>query len=71
MRPTTDDLGSVKHLVPWWAKIAAKLVLSRVPVPFSFWRQVGIFRHGRMNQGRHALRIFRKHCKRLGALAGC
>ena len=31
--------------VPWWMKIAAKLVLSRLPVPHSVWSKLDIFRH--------------------------
>lgn len=31
--------------IPWWAKIAAKIVLSRVPVPHSVWAKLNIFRH--------------------------
>lgn len=31
--------------IPWWGKIAAKLVLSRMPVPHSMWSKLNIFRH--------------------------
>jgi SAM-dependent methyltransferase len=31
--------------IPWWGKIAAKLVLSRLPVPHSLWSKLNIFRH--------------------------
>ena len=36
--------------MPWWAKIGAKVVLSRVPVPYGVWRRLGIFRHGDMGR---------------------
>lgn len=31
--------------IPWWAKIGAKLVLSRLPVPHALWSRLNIFRH--------------------------
>jgi len=34
--------------VPWWLRIAGKLVLSRLPVPYAWWRWIGLFRHGRL-----------------------
>ena len=55
----------MKNLLPWPAKIAAKIVLSRIPVPFSTWRRIGVFRHGHMNTGSYALEVFRTHCRRL------
>lgn len=30
---------------PWWAKIAAKLVLSRAPVSYRAWKKLGMFAH--------------------------
>ena len=50
-------------------KIAVKLVLSRLPVPFSIWRRIGIFRPGEMNSSAYALRVFKTHFKRF-PLAG-
>lgn len=54
--------------IPWWAKISAKLVLARLPLPAAFWRQVRLFRHGAMDDPAYALRIFRHHFARAGAL---
>jgi SAM-dependent methyltransferase len=34
--------------LPWWAKIVLKMVLTRLPVPHSWWRRIGVFRHGRL-----------------------
>ena len=40
----------IAKLVPWWAKIALKLIMSRLPVnPYTFWRRLGMFRHGNMD----------------------
>lgn len=34
--------------LPWWAKIILKMILTRLPVPHSWWRRIGVFRHGRL-----------------------
>lgn len=48
----------------WALKVAAKIALSRLPVPYSVWRAVGLFRHGRMDRVDYALKIFRLHTSR-------
>jgi hypothetical protein len=40
---------SIKKLVPWYAKLGAKIVLSRIPVKYSIKSRFGIFRHGVMD----------------------
>lgn len=45
----------------WRAKIGAKLVLSRLPIPYSLWRRMKIFRHGTMDVPSYALRTFCGH----------
>ena len=32
--------------IPWWAKMTAKLVLSRLPVAYGIWKKLGLFQHG-------------------------
>lgn len=44
--------------VPWWTKIGAKIVLSRLPVSYDFWRRVNLFRAGRMDEGEYARKAF-------------
>jgi hypothetical protein len=43
-------LQRLKDGVPWYAKIAAKIVLARLPVSYDFWRRFSLFRHGAMDQ---------------------
>lgn len=32
----------IKAKIPWWGKIVAKLVLSRLPVGYAFWQKLGV-----------------------------
>lgn len=50
--------------LPWWTKIGAKLVLSRVPLGYAIWRRLGIFRRGTMDRPDYALDVFRRHFER-------
>ena len=52
--------------VPWYLKIAIKIALSRLPVPYQMWRRVGIFRAGGMTGPDYALRAFRYHVDKCG-----
>ena len=36
--------------IPWWAKIAAKIVLARIPLGYRAWARLGLFRHGRSDR---------------------
>lgn len=47
--------------IPWQLKIAAKLVLSRLPLDYHLWKKVGLFDLGRMERPEYALGIFRRH----------
>lgn len=50
--------------LPWYVKIASKIVLSRLPVPYSFWRSIGLFRNGPMDKVEYAIKIFCNHADR-------
>lgn len=52
--------------VPWWAKIAAKLLLARIPLAYSTWTRFGIFRHGGMAQADYAREVFAFHLAQFG-----
>jgi hypothetical protein len=47
--------------IPWQLKIAAKLLLSRIPVSHDLWRRVGVFNLGGMERPEYALKVFRRH----------
>lgn len=48
-------------MLPWQVKIVAKLVLSRLPVPYRAWRRFAVFRHGAMDDAEYALSVFERH----------
>jgi SAM-dependent methyltransferase len=56
----------MKRFVPWWAKVWAKVVLSRVPVRYRVWQRFDLFVHGRMDKPEYALRVVRSHLDRVG-----
>jgi len=57
-------VASLREATPWWIKVAGKLVLSRLPVPYRAWRSLGIFRHGAMLSPDYARAVFQKHFER-------
>jgi len=50
--------------IPWYAKIAAKLVLSRLSMGYSMWRKLNLFAHGSMHKPDYAYGVFRYHFER-------
>ena len=50
--------------IPWWAKIGGKLLLSKLPVPYSYWKRMGLFRHGEMDNPDRAIETFNRYYHR-------
>lgn len=48
----------------WRVKLIAKLVLSRLGIPYDGWRRIGLFRHGGMDRADYAEKIFGLHIRR-------
>jgi len=59
----------MRAAIPWPAKIAAKLVLSRLPVPYGWWKRFGLFEHGHMDDPAYGEAVFLRHFRRAGAAA--
>ena len=57
---------SLKKMVPWWTKLAGKIVLSRVPAGYRVWERVGLFVHGAMDRPDYAWRVVTEHMARAG-----
>jgi hypothetical protein len=51
----------LRELTPWYVRMAAKVVLSRIPVSYQAWRAVRLFVHGGMSKPAYAYGVFRKH----------
>lgn len=48
----------------WALKMVAKLVIARLPLPYAFWKSIGVFRHGRMDTADYPVKIFNLHVNR-------
>ena len=61
----------MRHMqgVPWQVKVAAKIVLARLPISYHSWEKIGFFKQGGMERPEYALRTFRRHFDAAG-LAG-
>lgn len=59
-------ISKVKRALPWWTRLAAKIVLARVPISYATWAKIGLYRHGHMDGSEYALSVFESHVRRLG-----
>ena len=57
-------MSNIKDIIPWWAKIAGKIVLSRIHFPYELWRRLGVFQHGFMLDPNYATSVFLRHYER-------
>jgi len=59
------ERGAMIKGIPWWGKVAAKLVLSRLPIDYRRWAALGLFKLGGMVDPRYAVDVFRFHFDRV------
>jgi len=52
--------------LPWQLRIVAKLVLSRMPISYDWWKWLGLFKHGAMDDPAYAEGVFLNHFERSG-----
>ena len=45
----------------WFLKIIFKILISRLPIPYAFWKEIGFFKHGKMDSCEYAIKIFDLH----------
>jgi hypothetical protein len=57
---------NVKEALPWWAKMAAKIVLARIPLKSRQWEKLGLFVHGQMDTPEYAFGVVTSHLGRVG-----
>ncbi len=60
--------ASVRRALPWWAKIGAKVVLSRLPLSARTWQRLGLFSPGGMVDADYACGVFESHFEAAGPL---
>src|SRR4029079_3513841 len=51
---------SIRTATPWQLKVAAKIVLSRLPISYHTWSKLRLFRHGCMDESQYAFAIFER-----------
>jgi hypothetical protein len=56
-------MKNLRKAIPWWLIIGAKIVLSRIPIPYSFWKRLRLFQHGDMDQPEIAFKRFVRYAK--------
>lgn len=62
-------LAGLTKALPWPLKVAAKVVLTRLPVPYALWRRTALFRHGAMDDPATALTVVRGAVEGVGRQA--
>ena len=50
--------------IPWQLKIIAKIILSRLPFDYTFWKRLALFEHGHMQDANYAYEVFTDHFER-------
>jgi hypothetical protein len=59
----------ISHRLPWQVNVAAKIVLSRMPISYRIWKRVGFFKLGSMDRPEYAYSVFRRHFDAVGPSA--
>jgi len=67
------SIEKLKQATPWFVKIPAKIILSRLPVGWRRWQRLNLFRAGAMDTPEYAFNTFKKHFEASGltSLGGC
>ena len=47
--------------MPWFVKIIAKIMLSKLPFTTRFWRKLKLFKHGEMHKREYAFQVVLSH----------
>lgn len=56
-------MSKLKKAIPWWLRIAIKIVIARLPVSYAFWKRLRVFEHGDMNLPQRAFDNFLEHAR--------
>jgi len=55
------DRQPLKAILPWWARIPAKILLASLPVRTKHLNKLGLFHHGSMDSLDYAAQVFELH----------
>lgn len=68
----SDRMQNLKRKTPWFVKIPAKILLSRIPIGVQRWQSLNIFKAGIMDDPVSAYGLFKQHLEgaKLSDLAG-
>jgi hypothetical protein len=58
----------MQRIVPWWFRILVKILLSRLPLTYRFWKRLKLFEHGDMHLPERAFDTLFLHAKSAGVL---
>ncbi len=54
----------LKAYIPWWMKLSTKVILSRLPISYHFWKNFALISHGNMDNPSYAYQVFTQHFNR-------
>lgn len=60
----------ITDYIPWWVKIASKIILSRLPASYYLWKKLSLFEHGSMQKPAYAYSVFKQHFDRIQPPSG-
>ena len=52
----------------WRLKIFFKIILSRLPIKYSYWKKIKIFKHGSMDSLDYPINVFQSHIQHLSKI---
>ncbi|MGE5329745.1 MAG: methyltransferase [Deltaproteobacteria bacterium] len=55
-----------KNRIPWWLKIGSKIILSRLPIKYTYWKKLKLFELGGMDKPQYSFDVITEHMKRAG-----
>lgn len=55
-----------KNRIPWRAKILAKIILSRLPIQYKFWKKLSLFELGGMEQPLYSYTVVTENMNKAG-----
>ena len=58
-------ISKLKGVIPWYFKLISKLLLARLPVPYTTWSRMSLFKHGYMEDPEYVYSVVQEHIQRI------